>query len=508
QSVDGRLSDAFHGHHMARIFTPYYYKEHKEYYPQRYRFEGARPPRGGAGWQPCTSNPGVVQVALDWGRDFFKNNPQHWAWFSLGINDGGGWCNCDLCRALDEPRGSLRGYAIRTDRYLKFVEQVAKVMLEEFPDRKICLLLYSTLFVPPAKIDRLPPNVVGVITRDSFQYHDPEYLAKDLEHDKRWLEVLNGQLYRYDYFSFGSLTPRYYPHRLADDIRRMRDIGYKGVLAEDITVWPMVGPGYYVASKLWWDPDRDVDALLDEFHTTLFGPAAPPMAAYWDRHENVWLKKRPGKWFEALGDMPYQARMYSTEDLAFLDRQFVEAYRLAGDDELIRQRIRFFEGGWTLAGHYIREFHLLEQMQAAKTPDATADLARRLLDVIHVRRAYWAKYREEPRFPGQEPEPCEDYRYVLEQLGRTNVDRPERSALSLVGLRLASRSPQAYEALLAYYRANATDEDTGLIQALEGAGTFELTQTAPNLIRNPTFELGDGNDPANASPGDSVTRGA
>ena len=55
----------------------------------------AAPPPGSYGWQPCTSEPGVLQVTLDWGRDFFRRNPEHWAWFSLGINDSGGWCGCE-----------------------------------------------------------------------------------------------------------------------------------------------------------------------------------------------------------------------------------------------------------------------------------------------------------------------------------------------------------------------------------------------------------------------------
>jgi len=507
QSVDGRLSSVFHGHHLGRIITPYYFRDHREYYPKRFGVDGAEPPRGSAGWQPCTTEPGVLQVALDWGRDFYKKNPRQWAWFSLGINDGGGWCGCERCTALDVPRGSFRNFAIVTDRYLKFVEQVAQVMLKEFPDRKIALLLYSTLFVPPTTIDKLPPNVVGVITRDSFQYHDPEYLAVDLEHDKRWLGVLNGNLYRYDYFSFGSLTPRYFPHRLAEDIRRMRDIGVKGVLAEDITLWPTVGPSYYVATRLWWDPDRDVDELLNEFHTTLFGPAAAPMARYWDRHEQVWLRKRPGRWFEGLANMGYEARMYSGGDLDYLDRQFAEAHRLAAGDELIRKRIRFFEGGWRLAEYYIREYHLIEQMQAAKTAEATADAARQLLDIAHARRAYWAKYRDEPRFPGQEKGPCEDYRYVVEQLGRLDVDRAEQSALALVSLRLASQSPETYKTLAAHYRAKASEADALLIQALAGPEVFELARTTPNLIRNPKFELGDGNRQL-VDAGHWLTRGA
>ena len=503
-SMDGRLHASFQGHNFIRIFGyGSYMEEHPEYYPKRYSVEGAAPP-GSHGWQPCTSEPGVLQVTLDWGRDFFKKNPEHWAWFSLGINDSGGWCGCDKCRALDVPRGQSRGFTIVTDRYLKFVKQVADVMLEEFPDRKIGLIAYSTVVVPPVAIDKLPPNVVVLVTRDSFQYHDPEYLAADLKDDKRWLEVTNGNLYRYDYYSLSWLVPRYYPHRLAEDIRRMRDIGIKGIYSEDIPIWPTIGPSYYVVSKLWWNPDRDVDELIEEFHTTLFGPAAAPMARYWDRHEKIWLKKRPGKWFEGLGNMTTQASMFSAEDLEYLDQQFAKAHRLAGDDELIGKRIRFFEGGWEFAKHYIAEHHLLGKMQAAETPAAAADLAKQLLAAVQARHAFWAKFREEPRFPGQEKGPCEDYRFFLEVVKRLSEwEQQHQAALALVAPRIATQSPETYKELLAHYKAATADAK--FVRSLESANVLTLTKDTPNLVKNPTFEPGDGN--AQSDGIDWVTKG-
>ena len=503
-SMDGRLNGAFHGHNFIRIFNyGSYFKEHPEYYPERYSVEGAAPP-GGYGWQPCTSEPGVLQVTLDWGRDFFKKNPEHWAWFSLGINDSGGWCGCDRCKALDEPRGQFRGHPNVTDRYIKFVKQVADVMLEEFPDRKIGLLCYNSLVVPPVTVDKLPPNVVIVVTRDSFQYHDPEYLAVDLEADKRWLEVANGNMYRYDYYSFGWLVPRYYPHRLAEDIRRMRDIGVKGIYTEDIPLWPTVGPSFYIVSKLWWNPDRDVDELIDEFHTTLFGRAAAPMARYWDRHEKLWLKKRPGKWFEGLGNMTTLASMFSAEDLDYLDQQLAEAHRLAGDDELIGKRIRFFERGWEFAKHYIREHHLLTQLQAAKAPEAAAELAKQLLAAVQARHAFWAEFREEPRFPGQEKRLCWDYRFILETLKHLSEwEQKHQAALALVAPRIASESPEMHKELLAHFKA--AKADAPFIQALESASALALIDKTPNLVKNPTFELGDGN--AHSDGIDWVTKG-
>jgi len=503
-SMDGRLHGSFHGHNFIRIFNyASYFKEHPEYYPKRYSVEGAAPP-GGYGWQPCTSEPGVLQVTLDWGRDFFRNNPEHWAWFSLGINDSGGWCGCERCLALHESQPYFRGHPNMTDRYLKFVKQVADVMLEEFPDRKIGLIAYNSVVVPPATIEKLPPNVVVLVTRDSFQYHDPEYLAVDLEADKRWLEVTNGNLYRYDYYSFGWLVPRYYPHRLAEDIRRMRDIGVKGIMVEDGPLWPTVGPSYYVVAKLWWDPDRDVDELIEEFHTTLFGPAAAPMARYWDRHEQIWLKKRPGKWFEGLGNMTTLASMFSGADLVYLDQQFAEARKLAGADELIQQRIGFFERGWEFVTHYIREHHLLGQLQAAKAPEGAAELAKRLLAAMQARHTFWAKFREEPRFPGQEKGPCEDYRFILEALKHLSEwEQKHQAALALVAPRIATQAPQIHKELLAHYRA--ANADAKLIQALESASALALAKETPNLVKNPTFELGDGNAHSNGI--DWITKG-
>ena len=503
-SVDGRLSGSFHGHNFTRILNyASHFAEHPDYYPPRYSVEGAAPP-GGYGWQPCTSNPGVLQLTLDWGRDFFQHNPEHWAWFSLGINDSGGWCNCESCRALDVGRGQFRGHPIMTDRYLKFVRQVAEVMLKEFPDRKIGLIAYNSTVVPPLSDEKLPPNVNVVVTRDSFQYHDPAYLAADLKDDQRWLEVTNGNLYRYDYYTFGWFVPRYYPHRLAADIRRMRDMGVKGIYAEDRPLWPTIGPSFYVAAKLWWNPDRDVDELINEFHATLFGPAAESMGRFWARHEELWLKERPGKWFEGLGDMNTLASMFSPQDLAYLDEQLAEAHRRAGADDLIHKRIRFFERGWQFAEHYIREYHLIKRLQTAKSPETAAELAKQLLAAVQARHQFWAEFREEPRFPGQSG-PCEDYRFSLEILhSYAGWEQNHQATLALVAARMASQAPDTYQQLLAHYKA--ANADAKFIESLESASVLALAKQTPNLIKNPGFELGDANQHPTGI--DWVTEGA
>lgn len=48
----------------------------------------------------------------------------------------------------------------------------------------------------------------------------------------------------------------------------------------------------YVNNKLLWDPDLDVDALLNEYYRLWFGPAEKEMKAFHEYAEKVWL--RPG----------------------------------------------------------------------------------------------------------------------------------------------------------------------------------------------------------------------
>lgn len=48
----------------------------------------------------------------------------------------------------------------------------------------------------------------------------------------------------------------------------------------------------YVNCKLLWDPDLDLDALLDEYYKLWFGPAEKEMRAFHEYAEKVWL--RPG----------------------------------------------------------------------------------------------------------------------------------------------------------------------------------------------------------------------
>src|SRR5262249_55907982 len=53
--------------------------------------------------------------------------------------------------------------------------------------------------------------------------------------------------------------------------------------AESGNNWGVHGRGYYVANKLLWNPEADVDALLADFYEKAFGPGAAAMKRYYER---------------------------------------------------------------------------------------------------------------------------------------------------------------------------------------------------------------------------------
>ena len=53
--------------------------------------------------------------------------------------------------------------------------------------------------------------------------------------------------------------------------------------AESGDNWGPHGRGYYVANRLMWNPDVDVDALLADFYEKAFGPGAAAMRRYYER---------------------------------------------------------------------------------------------------------------------------------------------------------------------------------------------------------------------------------
>ena len=107
----------------------------------------------------------------------------------------------------------------------------------------------------------------------------------------RWAKVMQGRVVIYDYDQ-GMLVWRDIPNpsiqSIRQDIKHYRKAGILGVSTESRGAMATVFLNLYVRGQLYWNPDADVDALLAEFYEKFYGPAAKPMAAYWNAIINAW----------------------------------------------------------------------------------------------------------------------------------------------------------------------------------------------------------------------------
>jgi len=110
---------------------------------------------------------------------------------------------------------------------------------------------------------------------------DPEYRKQQNEHIRRWSGIAR-QFGIYEWlFGRGFFIPRIYVHDFADGLRFAHEYGADGFYAEAYANWGLDGPKLSIAERLLWQPDQDLDELLDRWHTAMFAEAAEETGSQW-----------------------------------------------------------------------------------------------------------------------------------------------------------------------------------------------------------------------------------
>jgi hypothetical protein len=107
---------------------------------------------------------------------------------------------------------------------------------------------------------------------------------------------------------------------------------------------------YYVFSRLCWNPDADVEAILAEHHRLMFGEAADDMAEFFDTLERCWMKVVAKPYDTPLGPGVCEApseeelwtKIYSPEVLSRLKALVSSAEAKVAPGSLEARRIALF----------------------------------------------------------------------------------------------------------------------------------------------------------------------
>lgn len=364
QKVRARLE--YH-HNLFAVFDPTKYAEK---YPDVYPVQNGKrrvPGPGNYGaWQPCLSNPKAVDITMEYAKEYFAKNPDA-ASISIGMNDGGGYCECENCMKLVDK--SLPKEQRRARWYFQYANAVAERFDKEFPDKAIGYLLYGEASEFPADL-KINPRLIGFYVHPSFNLIVPDGKQKfdaalvDLaKHSPRFA--------LYDWF-YGTdvLMPRMQIRQAKYWLQHGYEMGARHVKAEAYMNWGLDGFKYWMHTKLMWDPTLDVDKMMDEFFTRFFKESAQPMREYFKIVEHYTVtpvtetvKDEKGERQRLLNfryRYPNQFESFPPEAVKQCE-PFLDQAEKSAQTELVRERVLYYRKAFDATKMMTTRYHLLKQ---------------------------------------------------------------------------------------------------------------------------------------------------
>lgn len=172
-----------------------------------------------------------------------------------------------------------------------FTDRVARQILQSHPTKRVTGGAYTSYQPPPPSLAKLSPNLaVWIANRGRPLMTDAEHWADYTAGIEAWRSRLApGNLLRLEnnrYHIFGDKTPIahpvLHPRGVARDLKMLKGIssGDTGEQSQVDGAWKAPALEHitlYVQSRFLWDADQDVEAVLKDYCTRFYGPAAAQM---------------------------------------------------------------------------------------------------------------------------------------------------------------------------------------------------------------------------------------
>ena len=289
--VNWWCTKAFHTH-LLLILPSLYYDDHPEWFAL---INGVRrrPEDGEHSKQLCTSNPQLIQEMANNIIQIFNDDPSLDI-IHLSPMDGGGFCECTNCTALDEDLPvDEEWHGLYSNRLAVFHNQVANLVAQQHPDKIILTGAYAYYLRVPKAPDFNVPSNIGVEVCHTYSCNNHRValptcrrnrtmFAEELLH---WSE-LTDHLFIYEYYRKGAWgnLPLWQIHVIRKDIPYFHSIGVEGFYTQAAgNRWPSCGLNHYIAAKLLWNVELDVELLLADFYEKFYGDAGQAMQVYYER---------------------------------------------------------------------------------------------------------------------------------------------------------------------------------------------------------------------------------
>ncbi len=471
-------------HALSELVPPVKYgKTHPEYFPliggkrrlpdEKGKFAGP--------WNPCMSHGDLEKLVEEYADEYFKKHPDNFG-LPLGVNDGGGDCQCEKCVAELNSTGN---------QYARFYNLAARVLAKKYPGKAVSFIAYGrTASAVPRGIKMENNILVEVINWGSVNAY---------ERMEQWKKIGVRHFGLYDYIysaGAGYVTPRYFPHTIGNAWKE----NHKKYSIE--TMWlefypssyVFESPRQYVFDELAWNMNADIDALLKDYFRNVYAEAAEPMEKFFNRLEEVYSRKP-----DALVPMndwkrPKQMKEFTFEDLEKLDAFLAEAKKRVKDPDAAK-RLTLLEKYYGLTRLHIENSICSNELAKIEKVASDSD-CRKIVEL--VKRGYAAAAGAEHYAMTPEEE-----KHIFLPGGYTKDNSLARwkkmSTLHPTALLEVNVDP-ALGKVTEYLKAKGKNIAEFYAKAAEDAGqeaaraaflTQSYVQTnreEQNIVRNPSFE--------------------
>ncbi|MBL7647714.1 MAG: DUF4838 domain-containing protein [Candidatus Hydrogenedentes bacterium] len=237
--------------------------------------------------QLCLTNPEVLDMLTERLKQRMRENPDNLI-YCVSQNDWHGACQCDNCQAIATREESEAGPVVW------FVNQVAERIEKELPDKYVGTLAYQYTRKPPKTIKPRDNVVIRFCSIECCFAHDfltcPQNVSF-VEDMKGWAAKAKN-IYIWDYVVSFSNYVMPFPNFavLQPNIQTLRDHNAIGIMEQ--AAYQSRGGDFselkaYLISKLLWNPDVEVEPIIDDFMYGFYGRSGQYIREYFDLAQNL-----------------------------------------------------------------------------------------------------------------------------------------------------------------------------------------------------------------------------
>jgi hypothetical protein len=270
--------------------------------------------------------------------------------------DGGGWCECEKCRSLDEkcdwPGARMYNNKSLTPRIIAFCNETAKRIKAKQPDKILGCFAYAAYTYPPEKSAPLESNIFIMLA--SRPYYGYGLYRGDMQKEfarliESWSALVPGRLGWFDFSTYTGLSRCSVGAPYPPGIKILKTVfpTLKKHNVKDI-FWAIQLPrshgavNAYIVTKLMWRADADIDALAKEWTDRAYGPGGASMLKLYELLEEKTAEyKNSAPDFYQYRCTPDQIRKIHLPIFSKMEELYKEALAKAETDAQ-RKRLQMF----------------------------------------------------------------------------------------------------------------------------------------------------------------------